>query len=147
MMNPVALSIISQVFYRPVERAARSGSGGGVVGISMALGPDRRWFHSARGLAGGVLDQPAHLCGRHRADGHLRSGEQVGDHAQHGPDRPDSAVLTLFGTVFALIEGPALGWSEPPVLGVIAMAVVSLAGFLRYETRRADPFIDLRFFS
>ena len=32
------------------------------------------------------------------------------------------------------------------MLGVIAMAVVSLAGFLRYETRRADPFIDLRFF-
>ena len=39
MMNPVALSIISQVFYRPVERARALGIWGAVVGISMALGP------------------------------------------------------------------------------------------------------------
>ena len=39
MMNPVAMSIITQVFTGRVERARAIGVWGGVVGISMALGP------------------------------------------------------------------------------------------------------------
>src|SRR6476469_5841186 len=39
MLNPVALSIISQIFVGRVERARALGIWGGVVGISMALGP------------------------------------------------------------------------------------------------------------
>ena len=39
MLNPVALSIISQVFTGRVERARALGLWGAVVGISMALGP------------------------------------------------------------------------------------------------------------
>ena len=42
MLNPVAMSIITQVFTGRVERARAIGVWGGVVGISMALGPDRR---------------------------------------------------------------------------------------------------------
>ena len=39
MLNPVAMSIITQVFTGRVERARAIGVWGGVVGISMALGP------------------------------------------------------------------------------------------------------------
>ena len=39
MLNPVALSIISQIFVGRVERARALGFWGAVVGISMALGP------------------------------------------------------------------------------------------------------------
>src|SRR5689334_598194 len=39
MMNPVALSIISQIFVKPQERARALGIWGGVTGISMAAGP------------------------------------------------------------------------------------------------------------
>ncbi|MGC7322368.1 MFS transporter, partial [Mycobacteroides abscessus subsp. massiliense] len=47
MLNPVALSIISQVFTGRVERARALGFWGAVVGISMALGP----------IVGGLLIQ------------------------------------------------------------------------------------------
>src|SRR6185312_15286082 len=39
MLNPVAMSIITQVFTGRVERARAVGVWGGVVGISLALGP------------------------------------------------------------------------------------------------------------
>ena len=39
MMNPVALSIVSQIFTGPVERARALGIWGSVVGIAMSLGP------------------------------------------------------------------------------------------------------------
>ena len=56
------------------------------------------------------------------------------------------AVVFLFGVVFTLIEGPGLGWSDPRTIAVAVAAVLAFAAFLRYESRRVDPFIDLRFF-
>lgn len=56
------------------------------------------------------------------------------------------AVTFLFGVVFALIEGPAMGWANPRVIVGAVLAVLAFAAFLRYESRRHDPFIDLRFF-
>ncbi len=56
------------------------------------------------------------------------------------------AVTFLFGVVFTLIEGPGYGWSNPRVIAVAVVAVIAFVAFLRYEARRHDPFIDLRFF-
>lgn len=39
MLNPVAMSIITNTFTEPRERARAIGAWGGVVGISMAAGP------------------------------------------------------------------------------------------------------------
>ncbi len=52
----------------------------------------------------------------------------------------------LFGIVYVLIEGPIFGWTDIRTIAVAAVAVVALIGFLAYESRRHDPFIDLRFF-
>ena len=39
-----------------------------------------------------------------------------------------------------------MGWTHPLVLTVAVGAAAAFAAFLRYESRRHDPFIDLRFF-
>ncbi|MFN8071988.1 MAG: MFS transporter [Mycobacterium sp.] len=147
MMNPVALSIISQVFYRPVERARALGIWGSVVGISMALGP----------VVGGLL---IHVVGW-RAVFWINLPICVAAillTAKFVPESRSStmrdidpigqmlAVVALFGTVFALIEGPVLGWTDPVLLTIATTALLALLAFLRYETRRKDPFIDLRYF-
>ena len=39
-----------------------------------------------------------------------------------------------------------MGWTNARTIAVAVATVVALAAFLRYESRRHDPFIDLRFF-
>ncbi len=147
MMNPVAMSIITQVFTGRVERARAIGVWGGVVGISMALGP----------IVGGALIQYVDwravfwinlpICALailltaifvpESKSVTMRDVDPVGQ---------GLGMAFLFGTVYVLIEGPNFGWGDLRTIAVAVVAVVALIGFLAYEARRHDPFIDLRFF-
>ena len=55
-------------------------------------------------------------------------------------------VLALGGTVFALIEQPRLGWSNPAVSGCLIGGVLTFAAFLLYESRATDPMLRLDLF-
>ena len=147
MLNPVALSIISQIFTGKVERAKALGVWGAVVGISMSLGP----------IVGGLLIETISwrsvfwinlpICAAaivltavfvpESKSATMRSVDPIGQLL---------AVLFLFGVVYTLIEGPVLGWSNARVLVSASVAAIALVAFLRYESRRHDPFLDLRFF-
>ena len=147
MMNPVAMSIITQVFRGRVERARAIGIWGGVVGISMALGP----------IVGGALIQYVDwravfwinlpICAvailltaifvPESKSATMRDVDPIGQAL---------GMAFLFGVVFVLIEGPGMGWSSPVTIVVTVIAACAFVAFLRYESRRHDPFIDLRFF-
>jgi EmrB/QacA subfamily drug resistance transporter len=147
MLNPVAMSIITQVFTGKTERARAVGVWGGVVGISMALGPI---------IGGGLVDALGWrsvfwvnlpICATAIAltvkfvpeskSATMRGVDPIGQLL---------AMMFMFTVVFGLIEGPDLGWSSPRVWLIFAVSLVSLLLFLRYEARHANPFIDLRFF-
>jgi EmrB/QacA subfamily drug resistance transporter len=147
MMNPVALSIISQVFTGRVERARALGFWGAVVGISMALGPVVGgllielvgwravfWINLPICLLAVVLTA---IFVPETKSLTMRNIDPIGQ---------GLAVLFLFGVVFALIEGPGMGWSNPRTVAVAVVALIAFVGFLRYESKRHHPFIDLRFF-
>ena len=147
MLNPVAMSIITNTFTDPGERARAIGIWGGVFGISMALGPIAGgalvdsvgwrgifWVNIPVGIAALVLTAlfvPESRAARGRR---LDPVGQV-------------LVIVLLATLtFGIIEGPNLGWASPDILGCFAFAAVALAGLLWYEPRRDEPLIDLRFF-
>ena len=147
MMNPVALSIISQVFTGRVERARTIGIWGGVFGISMALGP----------IVGGALIELINwravfwinlpICALAILLTAIFVPESKSETMRNiDPIGQGLAVLFLFGLVFTLIEGPVLGWTNPRTLTVATVAALAFIAFLRFESRRHDPFIDLRFF-
>ena len=63
-------------------------------------------------------------------------------------DFPGALSVTAGATllVFALVEGPELGWGHPLVIGAFALATALLALFIAVETRSADPLMPLRLF-
>ncbi|MGW8696287.1 MFS transporter [Streptomyces eurythermus] len=145
MLNPVAMSIITNTFTDPRERARAIGVWGAVVGISMAAGP----------LVGGLLVQsvswraifwlnlPVGLAAL------LLTLRYVPESRAPRARRPDPVgqllVIALFGALtYAIIEAPESG--AGPVVPFAAIAVAALLALLWYEPRRAEPLIDLRFF-
>ncbi|MFE5089394.1 MFS transporter [Streptomyces sp. NPDC056638] len=147
MLNPVAMSIITNTFTDPRERARAIGVWGGVVGISMAAGP----------VVGGLLvdsvgwrsifwiNLPVGLVAL------LLTWRYVPESRAPKPRRPDPVgqllVIGLLGSLtYAIIEAPSEGWDSPRILLFAALAGCSLTGLLLYERRRAEPLIDLRFF-
>ncbi|MBZ6086199.1 MULTISPECIES: MFS transporter [Streptomyces] len=145
MLNPVAMSIITNTFTDPRERARAIGVWGAVVGISMAAGP----------LVGGVLVEsvgwrsifwvnlPVGLAAL------LLTLRFVPESRAPKGRRPDPLgqlmVIVLFGSLtYAIIEAPNAGLTT--VLPFAVLALAALAGLLLYEPRRAEPLIELRFF-
>ncbi|WP_086559055.1 MFS transporter [Streptomyces africanus] len=145
MLNPVAMSIITNTFTDPRERARAIGVWGAVVGISMAAGP----------LVGGLLVEsvgwrsifwinlPVGLVAL------LLTLRFVPESRAPRARRPDPVgqllVIALFGTLtYAIIEAPSTPFTSTALPAAVALA--ALTGLLWYEPRRAQPLIDLRFF-
>ncbi|MEV3984311.1 MFS transporter [Nonomuraea sp. NPDC049758] len=67
-----------------------------------------------------------------------------------GAGAGQEGALTVTGgstlLVFALVEGPALGWGSPLVAGAFAVAAVLLVIFALVEARSADPLMPFRLF-
>lgn len=147
MLNPVAMSIITQVFTGRVERARAVGMWGAVIGISMALGPMvggalieyvdwRSVFWINLPICAAAIVLTAIFVPESRSSA-MRDLDPIGQ---------GLAVTFLFAVVFVLIQGPETGWTALPTRVISVIGVVAFATFLRYEWRRHDPFIELRFF-
>ncbi|MFC9326772.1 MFS transporter [Kitasatospora sp. NPDC057015] len=147
MLNPVAMSIITNTFTDPRERARAIGVWGGVVGISMALGPLLGGFlvDSAGWPSIFLINVPIGLVAC------LLTALYVPESRAPKPRRLDPVgqllMIVLLGTgTAAIIEGPANGWTSPLILTLAGVALAALVAFPLWERRVPEPLIDLRFF-
>jgi EmrB/QacA subfamily drug resistance transporter len=147
MLNPVAMSIITNTFIEPKARARAIGAWGAVVGVAMGLGPlvgggltqlvgwrSIFWINLPVGLAAIALAQ--RFVPESKAP-HARRPDPVGQLLVLG---------TLFAVTYAVIEGPHHGWRSPLIATLFAVAACGVSGILLYEPRLAEPLLDLRFF-
>ncbi|HEX6934027.1 MAG TPA: MFS transporter, partial [Streptosporangiaceae bacterium] len=147
MLNPVAMSIITNTFTERTERARAIGIWGGVVGLSMALGPvvggllvsavgwrSIFWVNIPVGIAAIALT--AVFVPESRAP-RARRFDPVGQFL---------VMVTLATLVYGIIEGPGRGWTSPLIIACFAVAAVTGASFAWYEIRRHDALLDVRFF-
>jgi EmrB/QacA subfamily drug resistance transporter len=147
MLNPVAMSIITNTFTEKVERARAIGVWSATYGLSMSLGP----------VVGGLLVDSIGWRGTFYVNipvglaAIALTARFVPESRAPRPRRPDplgqALIIVMLGSLtYAIIEGPALGWRAPVIMALFAVAAATLAVFVAYEARRAEPVLDPRFF-
>lgn len=148
MLNPVAMSIITNTFHDPGERARAIGIWGGVAGMSLAFGPvvggalvdavgwrSIFWINVPVGLAALLLT--VFFVPESRAE-RPRRFDPVGQ----------TLVVALLVTLtFGIIEGPVRGWGSPLIVGCFIATAAACAALVAYEKRRREPLLDVTFFA
>jgi EmrB/QacA subfamily drug resistance transporter len=146
LIMPATLSIITNVFPRE-ERAKAIGIWAGTASIGIGLGP----------LLGGVLleyfdwysvflvNVPVAIVA------FLAGIRLVPESRDPSPGRFDvlGAVLSigaLVSLIYALIEAPESGWTDPTILAAFATALALGAAFVAWELRTSSPMLDLSLF-
>jgi EmrB/QacA subfamily drug resistance transporter len=147
MMNPVAMSIITNTFTKPRERAQAVGVWGAVFGISMALGPivGGTLVASAGWRAIFLINVPLGLAAILLT---LRFVPESRAPRARRFDPVGQALMVVFlaTLTFGIIEAPSQGWSSALIVASFLVSAAALAGLLLYEPRREEPLVDLRFF-
>ncbi|MCR6485999.1 MFS transporter [Amycolatopsis sp. OK19-0408] len=145
MLNPVALSIVANVFTDPRDRTRAIGVWAAVNGLSLAVGPvlggvlvgwagwrSIFWINVPVGIAAIVLT--AVFVPESRAP-HPRRLDPVGQLL---------VIVLLASLTYGIIEGRSSGTAV--MAGCFAVAAAALAILLPYERRRRDPLLELKFF-
>jgi EmrB/QacA subfamily drug resistance transporter len=144
---PATLSIITNVFTNPHERARAIGVWAGVAAVGIGIGPivgglllEHFWWGSVFlinvpvvgvALVGGFLFVP---------DSRDPSAPRLD---------PLGSLLSIAGLtalIWAIIEGPTHGWTSPEVLLAFGIGGAVVLAFLFLEARYPSPMLDLRFF-
>ena len=148
MLNPVAMSIITNTFHEPRERAQAIGMWGATVGLSMALGPvlggglvDGIGWRAIFWLNIPVVVAALALTARWVPESRAERVRRLDPVAQV------LVVVVLATLTFAIIEGRGLGWGSATVLGCFAAAALAAVVLVGYELRRTEPLLDPRFFA
>ena len=144
---PGTLSILTQAFPDPKERAQAIGIWAGVSGMALAAGPivggalvDSLGWQSVFflnipiGIVAFIVAQRVVRESRNPEGRHL--------------DLPGQALAIIgLGTLtYALIEANSYGWTSPVILGLFATAAIATALFIWVELRSTSPMLDLSFF-
>lgn len=147
LLVPSSLAVIVNVFPES-ERGAAIGSWTAWGAIAGVLGP----------LAGGELLALASWRAIFLINLPLIAGcvaliliavprSERGRHARLDLPGALLVALGLAGPVFALIEQPRLGWSDPAVWATLAGGCLLLAAFVLYERRASGPMLPPRLFA
>jgi EmrB/QacA subfamily drug resistance transporter len=147
MLNPVAMSIITNTFTDPRERAQAVGVWGAVFGASMAAGP----------IVGGavvsslgwqwifLINLPLGLAAIALVT-RFAPESRAPKPRRFDPLGQALVVVMLSSLTYGIIEGPNAGWASPQIVAALGASVLAALVLVRYEPRREEPLIDLRFF-
>ena len=147
LIMPSTLSILTNVFRDPRERARAIAVWAGFSGLAVAIGPIAGglllahfswssvfWVNVPIGVAAIVL-------------GHFFVPESRDPNAPR-IDVP-GAVLSIVGLgslLFGIIEGPSVGWTAPSVLAAFTIGIVVMSAFIAWERHTPTPMLDMAFF-
>lgn len=146
MIFPSTLSIITNVFPSS-ERARAIGVWAGVAGIGIVLGPLFGGFLLERFFWGSVFLVNVPVVAVTLLAGRSLVPESR-DPAATPLDGPGAvlSISALVALVYAIIEGPSRGWTDPVILACFGVAALLFTGFAWWELRAAHPMLRIEFF-
>ena len=146
MTMPATLSIITTTF-PPEERTKAVGTWAGVAGGGAVIGlllsgllleiTQWQWVFAANALWAGLALVVAARWAPESRDEHAGSIDPVGGLLSAGG---------LSAAVFATIEGPHRGWTDPLVVVGFTIGFTALLAFVLWERTRKQPLLDPRLF-
>jgi EmrB/QacA subfamily drug resistance transporter len=146
LLVPGSLAIISSSF-RAEDRGRAIGAWSGLAGVATAIGPFLGgWM--VDGISWRLIfliNVPLAVVAILIANRYV---PETRDEAGGRPDVPGglSAALGLGGIVFALIEGPERGWTDPLILLAIIVGAASLVAFAYVELHTKSPMLPFNVF-
>ena len=144
---PGTLSILTNTFHDPRERAQAIGIWAGISGLALALGP----------LVGGALvdsfgwqsvfflNVPIGIVAMVVALFAVRESKSPEGRRLDLPGQV-LAIIALGSLTYALIEANNYGWASPVIISLFVTAAVAGAVFLWVELRTKSPMLQLTFF-
>ncbi|HVQ96691.1 MAG TPA: MFS transporter [Mycobacteriales bacterium] len=147
IMTPTAMSILSTTFEEGAERNKALGVWGAMAGLGGTAG----W------LIGGPLTDgpgwpfifyiniPVGVAGILLSPVLLRDSRVSTARRSYDPFGALSVTAAMGLLVYAVVDAPATGWSDPRTIGLFAGSALLLAVFVAIEARAKAPLLPLRF--
>ena len=145
---PSTLSVLTNIFRDPRERAKAIGIWAGVSGIGIAVGPLLGGFLVEHFGWASVFFINVPVCTLAFIGAWIYVPAGLRD--AKSPLDPVGAVLSIVALsmlLFAIIEAPDKGWGSGTVLGAFTAALFALGLFIYWEKRNPAPMLDVRFFA
>ena len=146
LLMPLAMALLGAAFPRE-ERARALGIFGGITGLALIAGPlvggaiaegvSWQWIFWINVPIGAVA-VPLVL---------RRIPESHGPAATLDVGGLVLAGIAAFATIWGLMRGNAIGWSDPQVLAALIAGVVVTIAFVAFERRTAQPMLPMRLFA
>jgi EmrB/QacA subfamily drug resistance transporter len=145
IVMPLTLTILSAAVPKE-KRGLALGAWGGIGGLAVAMGPlvggavvegiSWQWIFWLNVPIGLVLIPLAYL----------RLKETYGPSRQLDLRGLALASAGLFGIVWGVVRGNAVGWSSPEIVGSLVVGSLLTVAFVLWELRAPAPMLPMRFF-
>ena len=147
LIMPATLSLLTNLFTEPKERAKAIGIWAGVSGIGVAIGPMLGGWLLEHFSWGSVFLINVPVVAIALPAGYfLLPNSKAADSPRLDLFGAFLSIVGLVSLVWGIIEAPTKGWTAPAVLGAFGVGVVAMAVFIWWQTTTDHPMLDVRFF-
>jgi EmrB/QacA subfamily drug resistance transporter len=147
LIMPATLSILTNVFTDPKERARAIGIWAAVSALGIAVGPATGGWLLQHFWWGSVFLVNLPVVVVALVAGHfLIPNSRDPSSPRLDPLGTVLSAAGLVGVLYAIIEGPDKGWTNTGVLAAFAVGVAVVAAFVWWELHSDHPMLDVRFF-
>jgi len=147
LIMPATLSLLTNIFTDPSERAKAIGVWAGVSGVGVAIGPMLGGWLLEHFSWGSVFLVNVPVVAVALPAGYfLLPNSKAANSPKLDLIGAALSIVALVSLVWAIIEAPAKGWTSTEVLVSFAIGAVTMVVFIWWQATTDHPMLDIRFF-